>query len=169
MRTILLLIFFGATLLTEISASHASGNPSAYSLIGSRRIAGGGKLCQGKLTATYTTYTAKYTQYSRDLTPILRVTYNDVSTEEYYGSEVEMISVNGRSILVRGVRGLDGASRGQFAMDDYRFKGSNRVYGLKGGDRIKAVIFYRFGDSRQGKKDTIECTIPSRPDYGDGT
>jgi hypothetical protein len=156
MKNKFLLIFCSAALLTVMNTSYASSLPSTSSgrsQIGDRKIAGGGKLCQGKFTSTYANYIARYSNdYTVDRLPVLTIYFSDAGKELSEGDAgtAEVILVNGRSILDD-----NHTSRGAFSISNYRFKGGNRVYRIKGGDKVKAIFFHA-----QGEKDTIECTVP---------
>jgi hypothetical protein len=158
MKNKFLFTLCSAALLTIMNTSYASSLPStsrSLSRMGDRRIAGGGKLCQGqgKLTGTYANYVGTYnSDYSRDGFPNLTISFSDIGKELSDGDHgiAEVILVNGRSILVD-----DHAGVGRVHIKNYRFKDSNRVYRIKSGDRVKAVFFHA-----ERKKDTIECTVP---------
>jgi hypothetical protein len=156
MKNKFLLIFCSAALLTVMNTSYASSLPSTSRgrpQMGDRKIAGGGKLCQGKLTGTYANYVGKYSNdYSIDGFPLLSISFSDMVRES---SDVdhgiaEVILVNGRSILVD-----DHAGVGRIGITKYQFKGDDRVYRIKSGDRVRAVFFHA-----AGKKDMIECIVP---------
>jgi hypothetical protein len=148
MKNKFLLIFCSAALLTVMNTSYAASLPTSRgrSQVGSK-LAGGGKLCNGKLPGIYGNYMARYAiGYSMDRRPVLAI----YSTGGDQGRGiVEAVFVNGRSILGR-FRG------GEVNIQEYQFKGDDREYRIKSGDRVKVIFSRLYG------KDWIECTVPSK-------
>jgi hypothetical protein len=155
MKNKFLLIFCSAALLTVMNTSYASSLPASRGRSQMGGKVAGGKLCSGKLPGTYANYTARYAiGYSRDGLPILNIYFSDIVKEISDGDRgsVKAVFINGRSINFD-----DGLPRrtGTFVIQKYQFRGSDREYRIKSGDRVK-VVFSHVDDL----KDTIECTIP---------
>jgi hypothetical protein len=150
MKNKFLLIFCSAALLTVMNTSYASSLPTSRerSQMGGK-VAGGGNLCNGKVGGIHANYFASYAiGYSRDRQPVLMIYAND-------GDDgiARAIFVNGRSIADPDSYS---SRSGRMTMQKYRFKGSDREYRLKSGDRVK-VIF-----AILNQKDPIECNIPKQ-------
>jgi hypothetical protein len=152
MKNKFLLIFCSAALLTLMNTSYASSLPTSRgrSQMGGK-VAAGGQLCNGKLPGTYANYIASYAiGYSIDRRPVLMIGFSDIVKKISEGDRglAEAVFVNGRSILAS-------FHPGEIRMQKYQFKGSDREYRIKGGDRIKVVFVHA-----EDLKDIIECTVP---------
>jgi hypothetical protein len=150
MKNKFLLIFCSAALLTVMNTSYAASLPTSRgrSQMGGK-VAGGGKLCDGKVGGIYANYIGRYTTYySRDGLPYLRI-YASGGDDGI----AKVIFVNGRSIVDPDSYS---SRSGEITLQKYQFKGSDREYRIKSGDRVR-VIF-----AISNKKDPIECTIPAQ-------
>jgi hypothetical protein len=150
MKNKFLLIFCSTALLTVMNTSYASSLPSISKGRSQMSVkVAGGKLCDGKVGGIYANYIGRYTTYySRDGLPYLRIYASD-------GDDgiAKIIFVNGRSIADPDSYS---SRSGEITLQKYQFKGSDREYRIKSGDRVK-VIF-----AILNKKDPIECTIPAQ-------
>jgi hypothetical protein len=176
MKNIILLIVCITTVLAETRAGYGfSANDlrkELFSSGGSHRqyktkmLVESGRLCKGKLPGNVT---ATYEKYRDGTPPLLRFSYGPASIDERFGRDVETLTINGRSIIIRegkrdGSDWVEGfRSLASFSVNNYRLRGSNRTYLIKGGDRLKATIFHSSGP-KEGRREVVECIVPSRPD-----
>jgi hypothetical protein len=179
MKNIVLLIVSIATVLAETQAGYGfsasdlckelfSGSDS-HGQYKTKMLVESGRLCRGKLPGNVT---ATYEKYRDGTPPLLRFSYGFASVEEEFSREIEEVTINGRSIIIRegkrdGSDWIDGFNGTMsFSVNDYRLKVSNRKYLIKGGDRFKAIILHSpySASPKKGRREIVECIVPSQPD-----
>jgi hypothetical protein len=159
MKKILLLTLCSVTFATNMEASYGFITPLQKNVTSRQhpaKMAGKvGRLCRGEFAGNI------IANYNRGIDdekpPVLLFRYN-VKGEELYVRNVDTLTVNGRNVFLRDEKDPASFPTG-FGLNNYRLKGSNRIYALKPGDRIRAIV-----SVRRVPTYAIECLVPPSAD-----